>query len=67
MILFHKIVEVFHLTIGDRSPMRLIAAPDGSGNGLARINSDGFGYDMAADGFPESVFNMGRFSPSGAP
>jgi hypothetical protein len=41
MILFHKIIQILHLTDGDRGPMRLVTASDGRGVGRTAIEDEG--------------------------
>jgi hypothetical protein len=59
MILFHNIVEIFHLANDDRQAVLLIVAANGCGIGLTAINRDLLRYAMAADSLSEE--------PSGSP
>jgi hypothetical protein len=49
VILFHHIIQIFHLPNDDVGPMRLIVASDRGFIGLTAVNSNRLGDPMAAD------------------
>jgi hypothetical protein len=56
MILFHHIIQIFHLTDNDRGAVVLIVAADGRRIGLAAINGDLLRDPMAANRLGEEAF-----------
>ena len=49
MVLFHDIVEIFHLADGDGGAVLLVVALDGRFIGRTPVNGDLLGHPMAAD------------------
>ena len=55
MVLFHDIVQVFHLPDDDGRAMRLVVALDRGFIGVTAVNGDGRGEPVAADRLGEKL------------
>ena len=51
MVLFHDIIQIFHLTDSDVRAMCFVIALDGGCIGVTAVNGDGLRQPVTADGF----------------